>query len=230
MNHIAAPERRIDLVHGEDVEFRRHRHSPKRRRSACRSLRLPSARRRGREPERRSCPRRSPPRPWRSRSSPAPPCWPSARPCAASRAAASRSDPADRARPTALSRRPREKSCFLTAWATSARDRPTQTPRPGNLRLRSGTTALSGPRTKRIRSSGARVSRVTTQVRSGPAPSSGGAAGSRRSCPRLPTPKPACLSSLTAHHAGSPSCSVSPRPHPRLRRGRRDRPRPPSPS
>ena len=48
----------------------------------------------------------------------------------------------------------------------AARSAVTQQPRPGRFLFRSGTTASSGPTTKRISSSGSACSRVTMQVRS----------------------------------------------------------------
>src|SRR3954469_6245889 len=54
-----------------------------------------------------------------------------------------------------------------TASSTMAPVAVTQTPRPGSRRFRSGTTAPSGPSTKRIISAGERIVRVTMQVRSG---------------------------------------------------------------
>src|SRR4051794_26236595 len=82
-----------------------------------------------------------------------------------------------------------------TASSTMARVAVTQTPRPGSRRFRSGTTAPSGPSTKRIISAGERTVRVTMQVRSGsrwgmasprsPLPwAAGAASGERRSCSR----------------------------------------------
>src|SRR5215218_2456683 len=61
----------------------------------------------------------------------------------------------------------REKRRRLAASSTMSERAVTQTPRPGSLCLRSGTTWWSGPRTKRISPAGPFASRVTMQVRSG---------------------------------------------------------------
>src|SRR5689334_25158804 len=52
-----------------------------------------------------------------------------------------------------------------TASATRAREAVIQRPRPGSLRLRSGTTSPCGHRTKRISSSTGRTSRLTAHIR-----------------------------------------------------------------
>src|SRR5689334_9425564 len=81
---------------------------------------------------------------------------------------------------------PRLKWLRRTASATRAREASIQRPRPGSLRLRSGTTAPSGDRTKRISSSTGRTSRLTAHIRivadlvRGPLSSSGSAMASMR--------------------------------------------------
>src|SRR5262245_39690662 len=74
-----------------------------------------------------------------------------------------------------------------TASATLAREAVIQRPRPGSLRLRSGTTTPSGERTKRISSSTGRTSRLTAHIRivadlpvRGPLSSSGSTMASMR--------------------------------------------------
>ena len=65
--------------------------------------------------------------------------------------------------------KPRENACFRAASATVARARAVvQTPRPGSLRRRSGTTSPPGDSAKRIIASGAPFSPVTMQVRCDP--------------------------------------------------------------
>src|SRR5947199_4586420 len=74
-----------------------------------------------------------------------------------------------------------------TASATLAREAVIQRPRPGSLRLRSGTTSPWGERTKRISSSTGRTSRLTAHIRvfadlsvRGPLSSSGSTMASMR--------------------------------------------------
>jgi hypothetical protein len=62
----------------------------------------------------------------------------------------------------------RANAFLATACSTIARSARSHMPRPGSRRARSGTTSPSGPTTKRIIRSGAAVSPVTMQVRSGP--------------------------------------------------------------
>ena len=67
----------------------------------------------------------------------------------------------------------RAKTWRCTAAATDFRVASTHTPRPGRRRAKSGATIPSGPRTKRISSSGGLWARETAHRRSGPsAPSS----------------------------------------------------------